>query len=234
MVGVHRTSSPHLRQPVRLDWSPNIVRVVVIPSQTSCVHTVRQAPEDRPSIYGVLNRLLYACEKLCLLHHPRKTMNAPWSSLQPLNSFLATVTNGRTATSTANAVASTTTSTSSVETIESVSLGQTVTLTVTHDPVQSSQPTSSTALTADRTDGSSTPVGAIAGGTVGGVLLVASAIFLFFFIRRRRRIKEQRRATLPPPYPGTDMSEQLAGQSSAIFSWRKLMSHRYHDHGSFR
>jgi hypothetical protein len=144
-------------------------------------------------------------------------MNAPWSSRQQLNSFVVTVTN-EWAASTAKATASTTTPRSSVETVESVELGQTVTLTVTHDPVQSSQPTSDAPLAADRTSENSTPVGAIAGGVVGGVVLLASAIFLLFFFRRRKSTKEQRRATLPPPYPGIDMSEQLAGESKSFLT----------------
>jgi hypothetical protein len=140
-----------------------------------------------------------------------QTMNGRWSSQQQrLSSFLATATDGRT---TPNVGTTITTSASPAEkTI--VSAGQTVTLTVTHDATQTPQPTSDSALTTDRSrNTNTTPVGAIAGGTVGGIAFLASALFLLFLLRRRKRVNEQRLATLPPPYPGEDMSEQLTGQS---------------------
>jgi hypothetical protein len=160
-------------------------------------------------------------------------MNAPWSSQQQLNSFLASITNGL-PTRTSNAGNPTATLSSSVETFESVSAGQTVTRTVTHAATQSSQPTSDESLTTTRSGGNSTNVGAIAGGTVGGLVVLASALFLLVLLRRRKRIKEQRRATLPPPYPGGDMSEQLTGTLGRRRFILRLTSHRYHTHYPFR
>ena len=160
-------------------------------------------------------------------------MNPPWSSQQQLSSFVASITNERPipTTNTGNPTPALSTS---IETFESVSAGKTVTLTVTRDATLSSQPTSDASITTARSGGNSKSVGAIAGGTVGGVALLASACFLLFFLRRRKRVKEERRATLPPPYPGEDMSEQLTGTLGRRRFISRLTSYRYHTRDSFR
>ncbi|KAF2442405.1 hypothetical protein P171DRAFT_523222 [Karstenula rhodostoma CBS 690.94] len=104
-----------------------------------------------------------------------------------------------------------------VETIVTISMGHTIHTTVTEYSAPTSQPTSDPASTDQHVGhvGNRRHVGAIVGGTMGGVMLLAAAVFFLFLLRKRRHTKEERRATLPPTYPvirgGGDMSEQLTG-----------------------
>ncbi|KAF3931544.1 Candidapepsin-6 [Dactylella cylindrospora] len=69
------------------------------------------------------------------------------------------------------------------------------------DVPSTSTPAETTPATPQPDSGSSTPVGAIAGGVVGGVAVIGAAIGAFFFMRRRRRPTEQ------PPQPPPDMNQ---------------------------
>ncbi|KAJ4296306.1 hypothetical protein N0V90_006351 [Kalmusia sp. IMI 367209] len=113
--------------------------------------------------------------------------------------------------STVSSFATTVSPSSHVETVTSVSAGQTVLVTITANSIPTSQ--SPTELdSANEHASSKSSIAAIAGGTVGGVALLAAGIFLFIFLRRKRRIKEERRATIPPQFTDSaagDMSEQL-------------------------
>ncbi|PSN59538.1 hypothetical protein BS50DRAFT_229547 [Corynespora cassiicola Philippines] len=104
-----------------------------------------------------------------------------------------------------------------VETLVSNSAGQTVYVTITHEvsPAATSNSTEPAPQQENKSSPSNgTPVGAIAGGTIGGVAVLASVMFLLFFLRRKKQTKERRRATLPPPYADGDMSEQLSGTTA--------------------
>ncbi|KAF1999333.1 hypothetical protein P154DRAFT_523362 [Amniculicola lignicola CBS 123094] len=104
-----------------------------------------------------------------------------------------------------------------VQTIASVSGGQTVFITITRDasPTSTGQAEGVASPVVDHAIGGGSPVGAIAGGTVGGVAAVAGVVFVLFFLRRKQNAKETRRATLPPSYEQTDMSEHLGGTTTA-------------------
>ncbi|KAF2793122.1 hypothetical protein K505DRAFT_375553 [Melanomma pulvis-pyrius CBS 109.77] len=105
---------------------------------------------------------------------------------------------------------------SAVESIASISGGQTVFITVTQDASHPSQTSSTTSSTGDVTRKSSTHVGAISGGVLGGVVAIVLSLLLFFLLRRKRKAKENRRATLPPPYADADMSEEIGGAVTAV------------------
>ncbi|KAF2636142.1 hypothetical protein P280DRAFT_158636 [Massarina eburnea CBS 473.64] len=110
-----------------------------------------------------------------------------------------------------SAISSSTTS-STPATIASVNTdGHTVYITTTANPSTSSsaQPSADTSLNRQQSRSNGTRVGAIAGGVVGGVAVLSTVLFLLFFLRRKKRVKEKQQATLPPPYAGGDMSEQL-------------------------
>jgi hypothetical protein len=204
---------------------PTVAHVWYVPTSPPHCASRRNSPEPiwrlhrtlaitiAPDLCGAGVRLCSHAQMRFFPPDIHETMDERWSSQQQrLSSFLATVTDGRPGPTT-DAGTTITTSASPVErTI--VSAGQTVTLTVTtHDATQTPQPTSDSALTIDRSRNThNTPVGAIAGGTVGGLAFLASALLLLFLLRRRKRVNERRLATLPPPYPGEDMSEELTGQ----------------------
>ena len=100
-----------------------------------------------------------------------------------------------------------------IETIASISSGQTVFITVTREISPTSQASKLTTPNNTPTRKSSSHVGAIAGGVVGGVVAFALAGLLVFLLWRKRRTKETRRATFPPSYADADMSEQIGGKS---------------------
>ncbi|KAF9735916.1 hypothetical protein PMIN01_05831 [Paraphaeosphaeria minitans] len=118
-----------------------------------------------------------------------------------------------------------------VATIVTVSAGHTFHTTVTEYSTPTSQSTSGPVPT-DQNSGNRKHVGAIVGGTVGGVVLMAAAIFLILLLRRRRRTKEERRATLPPTYPiirgGEDMSEHLTGTPSSSAGTKNIAGNSSH------
>ncbi|KAF2105404.1 hypothetical protein BDV96DRAFT_592604 [Lophiotrema nucula] len=141
---------------------------------------------------------------------------------ESFNSFLASFTNGApTNRPTAQSISASASSSSpstlatAVETIASVSGGQTVFITVTQDPASTAFPTGSESTTNNGANHTSSHTGAIAGGVVGGVAAVAVVAFAFFLVRRRRRASERREATLPPSYADTDMSEHVGGATTA-------------------
>lgn len=100
--------------------------------------------------------------------------------------------------------------TSDVQTIASISRGQTIFITVTYDSAPSQSPLPSDTPPPENATSKikNSAVGAIAGGTVCGVAVLSLLLFIFFFLRRKKQAKERRRATLPP-YVDGDMSEQL-------------------------
>lgn len=97
-------------------------------------------------------------------------------------------------------------SATTVETVASVSGGQTIFVTVTRDVSPTSQPD---ATPAPPQPGKGAPVGAIAGGVVGGVVVIIVVVLLLFLHRRKKRTTECERATRPPSYPRGDMSEHF-------------------------
>ncbi|KAF2133030.1 hypothetical protein P153DRAFT_178404 [Dothidotthia symphoricarpi CBS 119687] len=103
-----------------------------------------------------------------------------------------------------------TTSAPPLETIASLSAGQTVFVTITHDPLETSKSSTVTPEPDTRAQhGHSIPIAAIVGPVVGVVVLIATALLIFFCLRRRKRTKMRRAATFPSPYVGSDMSKQL-------------------------
>jgi hypothetical protein len=100
-----------------------------------------------------------------------------------------------------------------VETIASVSSGQTVFVTVTRDTSPTSQVSEATALNDGSTTKNVSHVGAIAGGMIGGVVALVLVRLLGFLLWQKRQTKETRRATIPSIYANADMSEQISGKS---------------------
>lgn len=109
-----------------------------------------------------------------------------------------------------SSLVATTASPSIVHTVESVSEGRTIFVTVTRYSTPTAQPSTSPTLVTDLPPKKDVPAGPIAGGVVGGLAVLALALFLLLFYRRKRRVVERKRASLPPAYTVGDMSEQLA------------------------
>lgn len=104
-----------------------------------------------------------------------------------------------------------------VETFPSISAGHTVFVTVTNTASSITRaPPSTEAEVDDSNDSDSNPAGAIAGGLVGGLFVLAAILLILVLIRRKKRTKEHRESTLPPPYNGGDMSEQLASRLHSL------------------
>jgi hypothetical protein len=100
-----------------------------------------------------------------------------------------------------------------VETIASVTSGQTVFVTVTRDTSPTSQVSEATILKDIPTRKNVSYVGAIAGGVIGGLVALALVGLLGLLLWQKRQTKETRRATIPSIYANADMSEQISGKS---------------------
>ncbi|KAK6531849.1 hypothetical protein TWF694_003014 [Orbilia ellipsospora] len=91
-------------------------------------------------------------------------------------------------------------------------------------PTLSGNPTpTSTPTAASTSSGKSTSVGAIAGGTIGGVALIAIAGILFFFCRRKGKESPGMNEAPPPPVHQDDLGSpgnKEAGYTHSVAAYR--------------